>query len=403
MVIYLLLVDFGVILGTGSVTIRDLYAGPGDWLGFAALAVGAVAHLWFVRRAEESRRDRSEGPHIDMTSVWALAAALTLPLPFVVAIVVLVRVLLYPIARRPMFRFVYSAMGFLAAAVLAALVFDAVAPAGPLGLVAGIFLAGAVFFSTQAVMIAVAFKISLPEKPLLDALGSREDNLTEALTLFGGALVGLAAVATWWAPLLAIPMVMAVNKMLEERSQLVADATTDHRTGLLNTRGWRERAERVLRRAAHDEHSVAVLVVDLDHFKLINDTWGHPAGDTMLHAVAQVLLSEVRDGDVVGRDGGEEFVVVLPDASWDEAARVGERIRAGVARLIVPATDKRREPILISDRTASIGVAVLPDCGPDLASVQHAADAAVYAAKESGRDQVRLALPRIPEPRVIAS
>src|SRR6201999_4197783 len=102
---------------------------------------------------------------------------------------------------------------------------------------------------------------------------------------------------------------------------------TDSKTGLLNMRGWRESAVKELARADRTRAPVGVLMVDLDHFKQINDTWGHPAGDDMLLAVANVLRTETRPADVVGRFGGEEFVVLLPDADDEAAAAAADRIR----------------------------------------------------------------------------
>ena len=132
-------------------------------------------------------------------------------------------------------------------------------------------------------------------------------------------------------------------------------------------------------------------MVDLDHFKSINDTWGHPAGDDVLEVVAGALRHATRPSDVVGRFGGEEFVLLLPDANTDEAVAAGERIRKTIAALKVPTTDKRGGPVAISSRTTSVGVAMYPNHGSELNDLLQLADAAVYEAKELGRDQVRLA------------
>ena len=94
---------------------------------------------------------------------------------------------------------------------------------------------------------------------------------------------------------------------------------TDPKTGLLNMRGWREVAEREMNRASRDDMPCALLMVDLDHFKSINDTWGHPAGDDVLEYVSHALRSATRPSDVIGRFGGEEFVLLLPDADTEEA------------------------------------------------------------------------------------
>jgi diguanylate cyclase (GGDEF)-like protein len=111
----------------------------------------------------------------------------------------------------------------------------------------------------------------------------------------------------------------------------------------------------------------------------------------MLIAVADVLRAETRPSDIVGRFGGEEFVVLLPDTDRAAATAAAERIRARIAGLNVISTDKRGGPAVIANRTTSIGVASRPENAELLADLLQAADAAVYLAKEAGRDQVRLA------------
>jgi diguanylate cyclase (GGDEF)-like protein len=193
-------------------------------------------------------------------------------------------------------------------------------------------------------------------------------------------------------PVLAVMVVIGVlgNRLTEIR-QLQVDVRTDSKTGLLNMRGWQEAAGKELARADRTRGSLGVLMIDLDHFKLINDTWGHPAGDDMLVAVADVLRGETRPSDIVGRFGGEEFVVLLPDTDRAAATAAAERIRARIAGLSVISTDKRGGPAVIANRTTSIGVSSRPENADALADLLQAADAAVYVAKESGRDQVRLA------------
>jgi len=109
----------------------------------------------------------------------------------------------------------------------------------------------------------------------------------------------------------------------------------------------------------------------------------------VLAAVADVLRTETRPSDIAGRFGGEEFVVLLPESDPDPAVMAAERIRKRIAELTVVSTDKRGGPALIAGRTASIGVAVVPVDADELSGLVLAADAAVYAAKEGGRDQVR--------------
>jgi diguanylate cyclase (GGDEF)-like protein len=222
------------------------------------------------------------------------------------------------------------------------------------------------------------------------AVGSWYDNGLEAMTVALGMVTAVLLVHS--PPVLIVMVVIGVlgNRLTEIR-QLQVDARTDSKTGLLNMRGWRELAGKELARADRSRAMIGLLMVDLDHFKLINDTWGHPAGDDMLLAVANVLRTETRPTDVVGRFGGEEFVVLLPDTDRAASLAAAERIRLRVAALTVITTDKRGGPAVISGRTTSIGVAVRPDVASTLPDLLQAADGAVYEAKESGRDRVRLA------------
>ncbi|MFW5824672.1 MAG: sensor domain-containing diguanylate cyclase, partial [Marinobacter sp.] len=173
------------------------------------------------------------------------------------------------------------------------------------------------------------------------------------------------------------------RKRLEERlSEL---ATLDSLTGQLN----RREAERMLQeevvRAGRYDRQLAVLWVDLDHFKEVNDTWGHAAGDRVLRAVSLRLADSIRTVDTLGRYGGEEFLVVIPEASVDEARETAERLRQRVAE----------EPVTITgdqslSMTISIGVAVYPDHGTSAEELCNRADKAMYLAKERGRNQVAI-------------
>ncbi len=173
---------------------------------------------------------------------------------------------------------------------------------------------------------------------------------------------------------------------LKERFEHLA--SIDPMTGLLNRRGWMEKAERLCRRAAHDSAAVGILIMDVDHFKGINDTWGHAAGDQVLQAVSALLLGKFRPCDVVGRWGGEEFIVLLPPPMQDLAA-AAERIRQGMESTSI-------QPPGLSDRvpvTISLGGTIAtPSCGEaqELEALIRIADQRLYTAKENGRNKVCL-------------
>jgi diguanylate cyclase (GGDEF)-like protein len=157
-------------------------------------------------------------------------------------------------------------------------------------------------------------------------------------------------------------------------------AQTDALTGLPNKRNVSDTVKRMVAYASRSVTPLAAISFDLDHFKQINDTFGHGAGDEALAAVGSVLKTSVRESDFVGRAGGEEFLILLPDTGVAAAQRVAENIRAAVAEITTPLIER---PI-----TASMGIAVLPDHAGDWNSLLRHADRALYAAKSNGRNRV---------------
>ncbi|WP_170162337.1 sensor domain-containing diguanylate cyclase [Caldimonas tepidiphila] len=171
-----------------------------------------------------------------------------------------------------------------------------------------------------------------------------------------------------------------VTRLMEAKQALRALAETDALTGLANRRRFLEEAERQFALARRHQRPLAVLVLDCDHFKRVNDARGHEVGDQVLVAVARALSRSVRKKDLVGRLGGEEFAVLLPETELDGAVRVAQHVRAAVVAHPGPVTV-----------TVSVGVAVLRRDMEDLATLLRAADAALYAAKQNGRDRVEVA------------
>jgi diguanylate cyclase (GGDEF)-like protein len=201
-----------------------------------------------------------------------------------------------------------------------------------------------------------------------------------------GVLVAVSCAAAPYAVLLAIPPVLVLQRALLVAGLREA-ARTDGKTGLANSSYWREVAEREISRARSGRDPLAVLLVDIDHFKSVNDRYGHLVGDEVLRAVANGLTHGLRPRDFVGRFGGEEFVVLLTGSDLEQARQAAERIRAHVAEVSVEASN-RREPVQV---TISIGVAAFRDSGHSVHELLDAADAALYAAKHAGRNCVRVA------------
>jgi diguanylate cyclase (GGDEF)-like protein len=166
--------------------------------------------------------------------------------------------------------------------------------------------------------------------------------------------------------------------------ELERRALTDALTGLFNIRWWRDMGPRVMSQSVRTGAGVGVLLMDIDHFKQINDSAGHAAGDSVLRAVARAVRRVVRDSDYAVRYGGEEFLIVLTNSTVEGAMRVAQALQAAMTELRAPTPDIRRV-------TASIGVAVFPDHGTEIDEVVAAADRAMYEAKREGRDRISIA------------
>jgi diguanylate cyclase (GGDEF)-like protein len=202
----------------------------------------------------------------------------------------------------------------------------------------------------------------------------------------GAALIHAHGVLDRWIDLLvSVAIVAVVVQFLSERNErlvarLAAEARIDTLTGLMNRRGFEERAAIELERARREGYSVGVATFDIDYFKRVNDEWGHDAGDRVLACLGAVFRQESRSVDVVARLGGEEFVVLLPRSSSERALAYAERIRGRFARSGM---------LEVPNVTVSAGV-IAGDPHADVNGLLLAADAALYAAKRGGRDRAVL-------------
>jgi diguanylate cyclase (GGDEF)-like protein len=165
-------------------------------------------------------------------------------------------------------------------------------------------------------------------------------------------------------------------------------ALTDPLTGLYNRRYLWEFLRREWVRAKRRELPLTAIMLDLDHFKRINDTFGHPAGDYVLVAVAGLLRNQIRSSDIVCRYGGEEFALILPETSPDSVRQRAESIRAAIKQLKLT-----YQGVALGSLTASLGVALFPIHADDPDALMAAADAALYAAKSAGRDRIEFSRP----------
>ena len=170
------------------------------------------------------------------------------------------------------------------------------------------------------------------------------------------------------------------------REALREQSIRDPLTGLFNRRYMEETLKREVRRVTRQLHPLGIIMIDIDHFKRFNDTHGHTTGDEILQRLAQYLQSHVRGEDVACRYGGEEFILIMPNASVETAQERAENLRQGARQLQVQADSDSSDGI-----TLSLGVAIYPEHGRTIESALRAADAALYRAKQEGRDRVVIA------------
>ncbi|HRL21857.1 MAG TPA: diguanylate cyclase [Alcaligenes sp.] len=206
--------------------------------------------------------------------------------------------------------------------------------------------------------------------------GVLPDNWSAPLDLLS-VRMGIASIAL--APITAACIMAARNEAVEKLQRL---ALYDALTGMLNKLTFQQQGQALLTRCRISRQPTSVLLLDIDHFKPVNDTHGHHAGDQALVEVAQRIRTVLRDSDLCGRLGGEEFGVLLPDCGPAQAHAVAERVRQSIARSPVMLDDGQELTL-----TASLGVATQGPDTPDLRSLLRQADTALYQAKHAGRDR----------------
>jgi diguanylate cyclase (GGDEF)-like protein len=350
-----------------------------------------------VRKAARLRLRLSAELHRDMTSVWFVAAAAVLPPAGAGLLVVVIFMYVWFRQQRPagelLHRKLFNAATSLIACLAADVAFhqaDDRVGIGSAVLAGAVGVVAAMAAYTTVNRLLVTFGLMILGVRGKALIGSADENLIEFATLCLGGLVGITLLhQPWLTPLVLAPMVSLQRGALVR--QLEEAAATDAKTGMLNAIAWEYLAGRELARAAREGSELAVLIIDLDWFKKVNDRYGHLAGDAVLKAVGQLLTEELREYDSAGRFGGEEFVAVLPGVGDADALAVAERVRARISAARISDMITTLAPVGEHRLTVSIGVAVSPADGSELPELLHAADAALYAAKANGRNQVQLA------------
>lgn len=376
----------------GSSTTRLTAA---DGIAFAALVCSALVSI------EGSLRLVWHGPKAgratnDLLAVWTIPVVLLLP-PLYGALVVvpIFAFLQLRVGKRPLIKLLFSmsAAGlanFAAASLHRAFVAD---PArwnvhslvGTPGALAVTITCVAVRHVINMGLVAEVMALTSSPSRLRDHLVDPDAWVGITAESCTGVLVALACAASPYAVLFALAPVLVLQRTL-----LLAEfrdaARTDPKTGLANSSYWRDVAEREIKRARGGGEPLAVLLVDIDNFKAVNDKYGHLTGDDVLRGVATAMTDGLRPRDFVGRFGGEEFVILLAGSDLEQARQTAERIRAHVAEVSID--DGRQEHVSV---TVSVGVAAFRDSGHSVLELLDAADTALYSAKHSGRNCVRVA------------
>ncbi|MGI8666107.1 MAG: GGDEF domain-containing protein [Jatrophihabitans sp.] len=366
-----------------------------DVVRWVLLAVLSLLQAETAARVERMRRYLASSAHVTMTSVWAFAAVLCLPAAYAATLVAFLFGFISWQRSRQRAMVPHRDLYNMATAILAALAASAASSAlihhlpqltsggtRAIAAIAALF----VYFGVNSALVLTTIYFAVGPVPLRELLPDREELGLE----FGTLVLGILTAETielqpWLSPMVLLLMVLLQRSSLV--TQLELAATTDAKTGLLNASAWQELAQRELVRSQHDGSPCAVLLLDLDHFKKVNDTLGHLAGDSALRAIGDALKRELRGYDAVARFGGEEFVVFLNDLKLDEAVVVAERTLSRIRGLVISNHDTNGAKISL---TASIGLAGYPQHGQDLTDLLEAADGALYGAKGTGRDRVGL-------------
>jgi diguanylate cyclase (GGDEF)-like protein len=391
-----------------TLAVRATVAGAGvrhsEWVAFGVLAVTSTLHLECARGIERRRETAANtSPHTNLKCLWVFAALLLLPLSLVIPLIVLsytyswFRVYGRTVAHRKVFS---TATYVLASAAAAAVLrggglLDA--PRVPTGLwsLLVVLAAGATWWLVNYALVVGAIMLASPEARARDALG----NLSDQFIVCGGLGLGIAIAAVqssypWVVPVLMVTVLALHRDLLLPQYQRAAG--TDSKTGLATSSYWANAVPAELARADTLRSTVGLLMLDLDKFKEINDTFGHPAGDQALRAVGEAIRAEVRHGDLVARVGGDELAVLLPGASETEVLEIAERIRERLVTMTVSVGTTNNGTARISGVPASFGAAVYPDVAGTMDQLILAADDALLTAKRSGRNQIVAAKPSPP-------
>ena len=360
----------------------------GSNLALFGLLVGCTA-----ASVELTRKSGEQGGMIkDVAGVWELPAAILLPALYAL-IVPIIRIALLQLRTRraPVYRRVFSGAMLSLSYGAASVTFH-----GLSGLIpqeaGGTLSRGTVW--TLVIVVSVLMKEIVNKTMLMTVVKATDPGATYRTEVFRreplyndgaeictGVLVTYGVAGNPWLALAALPVVTLLQRSLRH-VQLVNDSRADSKTGLLNAATWEREATAEVTRAVRTRTPLAVAMVDIDRFKVINDTYGHLAGDYVLKQLASTVKQKIRREDLFARYGGEEFAIILPEIALGPALTFAEKIRQ-----LVEEQEFRFENTAI-DVTISMGVASISQQVKEIDELIKLSDEHLYAAKTAGRNRV---------------
>jgi diguanylate cyclase (GGDEF)-like protein len=389
---YVLSVITLAVSATGVAAARTQSRGSDLLLGVALLACGIVA-IESTRTVKEAHGEVVR----DLQSVWLLAIAIALPPVF--AFLVPVPLLAYKLLRvrgLVLYRRVFSnatlSLAYGSASVLFHAIPSSVAGAVPgsgrhaLTWTASVAACGLLGWIINHGLLVAAIKLSDPAARIRDLVGSRESITSDLLELSLAVSLTLVVRINPVLVALALPSVVLCKRSIM-RAQLVSHARIDAKTGLLNAGTWQREAEAEFFRALRGGTPLALAMVNIDHFNDVNDMAGHIVRDQLIRDIAGMLKDQLPGHDLIGRFGGDEFAILLPQTGRTEAQRISERLRDHIAGEPI-AIEAGSQEGFVFRLTVSIGVAILNESRRALAELIGAADSALGQAKSTGWSKV---------------
>jgi diguanylate cyclase (GGDEF)-like protein len=402
--LYVLGIDALAVCAVGVAVAHTRARGSDLLLGVALLACGVIA-IESTRTVKEAHGEVVR----DLQSVWLLAIAVALPPAF--AFLAPFPLMVYKMLRVPrlvIYRRVFSNATLSLAYGCASIAFHAVPDsiAGPfpgtsrhaLTWTACVAVCGLLGWIINLALLVIAIKLSDPGARVHDLIGNRESITTDLLELSLAVSITLVVRINPVLMALALPSVVLCKRSIM-RAQLVSHARIDAKTGLLNAGTWQREAEAEFFRALRANAPLALAMVNIDHFKDVNDMAGQLVRDQLIRDIAGMLKEQLPGHGLIGRFGSDEFAILLPQTGRDEAQRISERLRDHIAAEPIAIESGTQEGFVFR-LTVSIGVAILNQSRRALGELIGAADSALGEAKSTGWSKVYVLPDALDEPGI---